>query len=78
MKDWKTWAIILLAGVALFQYQELRNFKRTRTPNKVSVVYDETHDPVAIRNKAFFDAQAARIKAEQDCNAKLLESQQKR
>ena len=35
--------------------------------------YSAENDPVAIRNKAFFDAQAAKIKAEQDCNGKLLE-----
>lgn len=28
MKDWKTWAIVLLAGVVLFQYLELRDLKR--------------------------------------------------
>ncbi len=27
MKDWKTWAILLLAGVTLFQYAELRDFE---------------------------------------------------
>ena len=28
MKDWKTWAIVLLAGVLLFQYLQLRDFER--------------------------------------------------
>ena len=57
MKDWKTWAILLLAGVVLFQYAELRSLE------------DVYHDGMQARRQEINKVSADALKTRLDNSA---------
>jgi hypothetical protein len=53
MKDWKTWAIILLVGFVIFQYVELCNFE--------ALYREDMHHRLEEINKVSADALQTRL-----------------